>query len=107
MLCLDDLLTAPINSNGYNPDFGLLGANLATDNTIKLFPRDCQRIVTEVQAAIRSKTGKQVEVMIYGDGAFKDPPREDLGAGRSGGIARLYQRIGRHTLRDQAKVHSR
>lgn len=73
VLCLDDLLTVPINSNGYNPDFGLLGANLATDNTIKLFPRDCQRIVTEVQAAIRSKTGKQVEVMIYGDGAFKDP----------------------------------
>ncbi|MGI6129252.1 MAG: coenzyme F420-0:L-glutamate ligase [bacterium] len=73
VLGLDDLLTRPVNGSGYNPDFGLLGTNLATENTIKLFPRDCQRIVTEIQAAIKSKTGKQVEVMVYGDGAFKDP----------------------------------
>ena len=73
VLDLGDLMTEPINGSGYSPDFGLLGSNLATDNTIKLFPRDCNRIVNEVQAAIRVKTGKQVEVMIYGDGAFKDP----------------------------------
>lgn len=70
---LDDILTEPVNGSGYNPEFGLLGSNLATENTIKLFPRDCQRIVNEVQALIKEKTGKHVEVMIYGDGAFKDP----------------------------------
>lgn len=70
---LDELLTAPIGNSGYNPDYGLLGTNLATNNKIKLFPRDCQKVVNEVQAVIREKTGKQVEVMIYGDGAFKDP----------------------------------
>ena len=73
---LDDILTKPINGSGYNPEFGLLGSNLATDNTIKLFPRDCQRIVNEVQASIKEKTGKLVEVMVYGDGAFKDPQGE-------------------------------
>lgn len=70
---LDDILTKPVNGSGYSPDFGLLGSNLATDNTIKLFPRDCQRIVDAVQAVLKDKTGKHVEVMIYGDGAFKDP----------------------------------
>ena len=66
-------MTEPVGDSGYSPDFGLLGSNLATDNTIKLFPRDCQRIVYEVQAAMKEKTGRHVEVMIYGDGAFKDP----------------------------------
>ena len=73
VLGLDELLTSPVNGSGYNPDFGLLGSNLATDQKIKLFPRDCQQVVNEVQAAIKAKTGKHVEVMVYGDGAFKDP----------------------------------
>ncbi|NLI89215.1 MAG: F420-0--gamma-glutamyl ligase [Epulopiscium sp.] len=70
---LDDILTSPIDGNGYNPDYGLLGSNLATDNSIKMFPRDCQPIVDEIQALFKEKTGKHIEVMVYGDGAFKDP----------------------------------
>ncbi|CCQ96835.1 conserved hypothetical protein [[Clostridium] ultunense Esp] len=70
---LDDLLTKPINSDGYNPEYGLLGSNLATETQIKLFPRDSKYYVDEIQNRIREKTGKLVEVMVYGDGAFKDP----------------------------------
>lgn len=70
---LDDILTSPIDGNGYNPDYGLLGSNLATDNSIKMFPRDCQPIVDEIQLLFKEKTGKHIEVMVYGDGAFKDP----------------------------------
>jgi F420-0:gamma-glutamyl ligase len=73
VLGLEDILTAPVNGSGYSPEFGLLGSNLATDNTVKLFPRACQRIVDEVQAILKEETGKEVEVMVYGDGAFKDP----------------------------------
>ncbi|SHE15005.1 F420-0--gamma-glutamyl ligase [Chlamydia abortus] len=70
---LDDLLTQPINGSGYNPDFGLLGSNAATDSKLKLFPRDCSSIVNEIQQRLREKCGKTIEVMVYGDGAFKDP----------------------------------
>lgn len=70
---LDDILTSPIDGSGYNEIYGLLGSNKATEDTVKLFPRDCQRIVDNIQKIIREKTGKTVEVMIYGDGAFKDP----------------------------------
>lgn len=69
----DDLLTAPLNGSGYNAEYGLLGSNKASEKRVKLFPRDCQRVVDEVQAQIKAKTGKLVEVMVYGDGAFKDP----------------------------------
>ena len=70
---LDDLLTTPINGNGYNAEYGLLGSNKATENSLKLFPRDSQPLVEEIQAKIKEKTGKTIEVMVYGDGAFKDP----------------------------------
>ncbi len=69
---LSDILTAPI-SGGYNEKYGLLGSNKATEDTVKLFPRECQGLVDDIQAAIKKATGKTVEVMVYGDGAFKDP----------------------------------
>ena len=70
---LDELLTAPVNGSGYNELYGLLGSNKATEDTVKLFPRDAQALVDGVQEDIRKATGKNVEVMVYGDGAFKDP----------------------------------
>lgn len=70
---LDDILTAPVNGSGYNEQFGLLGTNKATDDRVKLFPRDCQPLVDAIQAKMFELTGKHVEVMVYGDGAFKDP----------------------------------
>ena len=70
---LDEILNAPVNGSGYNEDYGLLGSNKATENTVKLFPREAQNIVDTIQAKMLEKTGKCVEVMIYGDGAFKDP----------------------------------
>ncbi|MBU5438107.1 coenzyme F420-0:L-glutamate ligase [Tissierella sp. MSJ-40] len=70
---LDDILSKPIDGSGYNETYGLLGSNKATEDSIKLFPRDCQPIVDNIQTLIKEKTGKTVEVMIYGDGAFKDP----------------------------------
>ncbi len=70
---LDDLLTKPVNGSGYNEKYGLLGSNKATDEKVKLFPRDAQHIVEDIQKALLEKTGKHMEVMIYGDGAFKDP----------------------------------
>ena len=70
---LDEILNESIDGNGYNKDYGLLGSNLATDHSLKLFPRDCQPIVDEIQTLFKEKTGKHVEVMVYGDGAFKDP----------------------------------
>ncbi len=70
---LEDLLSSSINGNGFNETYGLLGSNKATETSVKLFPRDCQLIVENIQAAIKKKTGKTVEVMVYGDGAFKDP----------------------------------
>ena len=70
---LDDILTAPVNGSGYNPDFGLLGTNKADEDTVKLFPRDCGAFVRETQKRLMEATGKHIEVMVYGDGAFKDP----------------------------------
>ena len=70
---LDDILTESIDGNGYNSQYGLLGSNKSTENTIKLFPRDAQPLVEDIQARILELTGKHVEVMVYGDGAFKDP----------------------------------
>ena len=70
---MDEILTSSIDGNGYNENYGLLGSNKATEDTVKLFPRDCQPVVDEIQKQIKEKTGKNVEVMIYGDGAFKDP----------------------------------
>lgn len=70
---LDDILSSPVDGSGYNKDYGLLGSNRATDDSVKLFPRDCQVIVENIQEIIKKRTGKTVEVMVYGDGAFKDP----------------------------------
>lgn len=70
---MDDLNTASIDGSGYNARYGLLGSNKATEDTVKLFPRDCQDLVEDIQKMILEKTGKHVEVMVYGDGAFKDP----------------------------------
>ena len=70
---LDEIMTAPVNGSGFNADYGLLGSNKATENQVKLFPRDCRQLVDEIQKRLREKTGKAVEVMVYGDGAFKDP----------------------------------
>ena len=70
---LDEIMNASINGSGYNADYGLLGSNKATEDQVKLFPRDCQPIVDAIQKNIFDATGKVVEVMVYGDGAFKDP----------------------------------
>lgn len=71
--CLDEIMTASVDGSGYNENYGLLGSNKATEETIKLFPRDCQPFVDRVHKMMLERTGKHVEVMIYGDGAFKDP----------------------------------
>lgn len=70
---MDEILNAPVDGSGYNEKYGLLGSNKATEETVKLFPRDCQGLVDSIQAEMKEKTGKHVEVMVYGDGAFKDP----------------------------------
>ncbi len=70
---LDDILTASINGSGFNAKYGLLGSNKSTEDKIKLFPQECQDLVENIQSEILKKTGKHVEVMVYGDGAFKDP----------------------------------
>lgn len=70
---LDDILTASVNGSGFNAKYGLLGSNKSTEDQIKLFPRECQWLVEDIQKSILEKTGKHVEVMVYGDGAFKDP----------------------------------
>ena len=73
VLGMDDILTSPVDGSGCNERFGLLGSNKSTEESIKLFPRDCTGLVEDVQKQILEKTGKHVEVMVYGDGAFKDP----------------------------------
>ena len=70
---LDDILNAPVNGSGCNEKYGLLGSNKSTEDTIKLFPRECKDLVLDIQARVKKATGKHVEVMVYGDGAFKDP----------------------------------
>ena len=70
---MDEILNAPVNGSGYNEKYGLLGSNKATEDSVKLFPRDSQQLVEDIQAMMLEKTGKHIEVMVYGDGAFKDP----------------------------------
>ena len=73
VLGMDEILNAPINGSGYNAEYGLLGSNKSTEEKIKLFPRDCQPVVDAIAEELYKATGKKVEVMVYGDGAFKDP----------------------------------
>ena len=73
VLGLDEILNAPVNGSGYNENYGLLGSNKATEDQVKLFPRDCQPVVDAIQKKLHEATGKVIEVMVYGDGAFKDP----------------------------------
>ena len=73
VLGLDDILTSPVDGSGYNEKYGLLGSNKSTEDKVKLFPRDCQNLVEDIQKEMLKLTGKHVEVMVYGDGAFKDP----------------------------------
>jgi len=73
VLGLDDILTAPFEGSGYNEHYGLLGSNKATEDSVKLFPRDCSAFVREVAKRLKEATSKNIEVMVYGDGAFKDP----------------------------------
>ncbi len=73
ILSLDDIMTASIDGSGCNPDYGLLGSNKATEATVKLFPTGCEALAKEIQADFIAKTGKKIEVLVYGDGAFKDP----------------------------------
>ena len=70
---MDEILSESVDGSGFNADYGLLGSNKATEDTVKLFPTDCQSFVDAVQAELYEKTGKRIEVMVYGDGAFKDP----------------------------------
>ena len=73
VLGLDEIMTASIDGSGYNAKYGLLGSNKSTEDTVKLFPRECQDLVEDIQARLLKETGKHIEVMVYGDGAFKDP----------------------------------
>ena len=73
VLGLDEILNAPVNGSGYNENYGLLGSNKASEDKVKLFPRECQPIVDAIQKKLHDATGKNIEVMVYGDGAFKDP----------------------------------
>jgi len=73
VLGLDEIMTAPVNGSGCNEHYGLLGSNKATEDTVKLFPRQCQPVVDAIQDSLLQLTGKHIEVMVYGDGAFKDP----------------------------------
>ena len=70
---LDDVLSSPVDGSGYNERFGVLGSNKATEDSVKLFPRDCESVVNRISHELGEATGKQVEVLVYGDGAFKDP----------------------------------
>ena len=70
---LDDVLSKSVDGSGYNNDYGVLGSNKSTEDKVKLFPRDCQEMVDKIQTKLIDKTGKKIEVMVYGDGAFKDP----------------------------------
>lgn len=70
---MDDIVSSPVNGSGYNDEYGLLGSNTSTEEKVKLFPRDCDKLVRNIQNEIKEQTGKTVEVLVYGDGAFKDP----------------------------------
>ena len=73
VVSLDDILTESVDGSGYNTKYGLLGSNKSTEDSIKLFPRECKELVLDIQAQLLERTGKHFEVMVYGDGAFKDP----------------------------------
>ena len=73
VLCLDEILNHPVDGSGCNEQYGLLGSNKATEDKVKLFPRNCDPVVERIQKLIFDACGKQVEVMVYGDGALKDP----------------------------------
>ena len=73
VLGLDDILNAPVDGSGYNAEYGLLGSNKATEDTVKLFPRDCTAVAEEISRLLSVASGKRIEAMVYGDGAFKDP----------------------------------
>ena len=73
VLGLDDILNAPVDGSGYNAEYGLLGSNKATEDTVKLFPRDCTAVAEEISRLLGEASGKRIEAMVYGDGAFKDP----------------------------------
>ncbi len=73
VLGLDEIMNKSINGSGFNADYGLLGSNKATEDQVKLFPRDCQEVVDTIHEKLKAATGKNIEVMVYGDGAFKDP----------------------------------
>ena len=73
ILTLSEIMNCPIGNSGYNPKYGLLGSNKATEEKVKLFPRECTRMVYEIQMKLQALTGHRIEVMVYGDGAFKDP----------------------------------
>ncbi len=73
VLGLDEILNAPVNGSGFNANYGLLGSNKSTEDQVKLFPRDCQPVVDAIAEKLKNATGKNIEVMVYGDGAFKDP----------------------------------
>jgi len=73
VISLDEILNNPVETSGYNTKYGLLGSNLFTEDSVKLFPRDCETLVYEIQSQIKHKFNKHLEVMVYGDGAFKDP----------------------------------
>lgn len=73
VISLDEILNKSVDGSGFNPDYGVLGSNLSTENSVKLFPRDCQKFVDDLQKELFNRTGKLIECMIYGDGAFKDP----------------------------------
>ena len=76
VLGLDDILRKSVDGSGFNEQYGLLGSNKATEDTVKLFPRECRNLVLDIQASLLQHTGKHIEVMVYGDGAFKDPKGE-------------------------------
>ena len=73
VVSLDEILNKSVNGSGYNAEYGVLGSNLATENSVKLFPRDSQKFADDLQAELKKRTGKNIECMVYGDGAFKDP----------------------------------
>ena len=89
---LDDIMVKSVDGSGYNDQYGLLGSNKATEETVKLFPVNCQDVVDRIHSMLKEATGKNVEVMVYGDGAFKDPVGKNLGTCRSGCLPCLYIR---------------
>ncbi len=104
VLGLDDLLTAPVDGSGYNAQYGLLGSNKADDDRVKLFPRDAKAVAEDIGKAMSDATGKRVEAMVYGDGAFKDPAGKIWELADPVVAPRLYQRSGGYAQRAEAEV---